>query len=546
MWSVVGVLEYPLSQKQQAIVDKLSQQRIVPYQFTPQEMNYLSKRQRAICSLRFNNVSYEDIITLFNLPGPSTLVTVLKLTARGFHWELGEMHGGSHSKLPESFYDTLKQTVNARTMGLNCMRTSEAKQMIYNAVEELNIRAVQRLRLWKAEKLASSFYSDISSWDCSSQYLTSLCERIGIWISTPETLEQARRKYCNTAVIDSFYQKFSGTIGNIEKKYIYNADETGLATKKTFRILTNRHGIRITPDEKEMQHISVMCCYSAAGDKVCPLFMFPKRETDFREFNGAFGFFYGTSTNGWMTAKLFSIWCIIFVSHIQLQRENRILDPNKEVFLFIDGHPSRFAPFGMRFLHRFNIRCIVFPAHCTHVLQPFDVGVASPLKAKYEAKFIEFMLAFRKANQRKPNASEVRTIRVNAFMAAWSSLTIDLLQKSFFSAGIVPFNKDNLAMKVLITDAQVAQNIDIGGRRNISVLNGNEATSPQILNMLSPYYAACIFHGLQGLRFPLNFAFLNAADIWNEWKTGDSNNGKIFSPLPAIFENGSNITRLYQ
>ena len=78
----------------------------------------------------------------------------------------------------------------------------------------------------------------------------------------------------------------------VEKKYIYNMDETGLASKKLFKILSTNRGIKISPKEKEMQHISVVCCLSASGDKVPPLFIFPKRESDFNEFKNESGFFY--------------------------------------------------------------------------------------------------------------------------------------------------------------------------------------------------------------------------------------------------------------
>lgn len=167
----------------------------------------------------------------------------------------------------------------------------------------------------------------------------------------------------------------------------------------------------------------------------------------------------------------------------------------------------------MRFLSRFNIRVIIFPAHCTHVLQPFDVGVSSPLKSKYEAKFIEFMLEFQKSNNRNPSAAEMRSIRVYAFMAAWTGLSFDIMRKSFVSSGICPFEKENLAMERLITNADVARMIQTGHRQHTSILNNNEATKPEILAQLNPYYAAAVNHGFFGPPFPLDFTQLNAGDI---------------------------------
>ena len=71
----------------------------------------------------------------------------------------------------------MKDSVNMRTHGLNCMRTGEAKQLICNSFDETNIKAMARLNDWQSEKLASSFYQNIDSWQCSFQYLASICNR---------------------------------------------------------------------------------------------------------------------------------------------------------------------------------------------------------------------------------------------------------------------------------------------------------------------------------------------------------------------------------
>ena len=179
-------------------------------------------------------------------------------------------------------------------------------------------------------------------------------------------------------------------------------------------------------------------------------------------------------------------------------------------------------------------------------MQPFDVGVASPLKSRYEEKFIKFIVEFKKKNEREPDAAETRRIRIRAFMEVWSSLSIGLIEKAFYSAGIVPFSKENLAMKNLITDPQVANEIYVGRRQNNSALNGKEATSDEIINTLEPYYTFGIFHNNPQHRIVLDFAQIYGADIHSEWTTGNSSCGKIFSAIPAIFENGINIMKNYQ
>ena len=116
-------------------------------------------------------------------------------------------------------------------------------------------------------------------------------------------------------------------------------------------------------------------------------------------------------------------------------------------------------------------------------------------------------------------------------MSAWTSLPVDIFEIFFFSAGIYPFNKDNLAMKALITDPEVARNIYVGNRQNISLLNGKEGKSDAVINALEPYYTFGIFHGDAQHRIILNFANFYGADIANEWKTGNGTCGKVFNQV---------------
>ena len=542
MWPVSFAAPRVLTKEQQTIMDRIRALNIRAYHFTAEETTHFSILQIAICTLRYNKVSYRKIIKLFDLPGPETITTVLKLTARGFNWEKSKMTDGSYPKFPNTFYDTLKQTILARTSGQNCLKTAEAKQLIYDSVEEFNANTIKKLVEWNSPELAANFVEKLDSWECSSQFLHEICDKIGVVICTPELLEEARRKNCNTNTVNKFYGDFSDVMQNVEPKYIYNADETGLAAKKTFKILTSDRNLRISPKEKEMQHISAMCCMSAAGDMVKPMFILPKREHDFPELQNKFGFYYSTSTNGWMTAKLFGIWCIIFISHIQNLRENSDLQNDKDVFLFLDGHSSRFSSFGMRLLKRFRVRCVIFPAHCTHVLQPFDVGIASPLKTAYQRRFINMIEQFRKQHNSNPTAAQLREIRITAFLDAWSSISIETTKKAFAAAGIYPFSKENLAMSRFITDPAVAAAIYTNFHQNDNYLNGAEATRDETILKLPLHATPGIFHGILNPKFiVLDFNQICGQDIAYEWKNGNSSSGKIFSPLHSIFEKGVNL-----
>ena len=118
------------------------------------------------------------------------------------------------------------------------------------------------------------------------------------------------------------------------------------------------------------------------------------------------------------------------------------------------------SPFGMRFLIKFNIKCFVLPSHITHVLQPFDISVASTLK-NINMKVILSRL-IQEFSKTETTAQMIRRQRVIALLNAWAKCTIPILVKSFKKAGLVLFNKDNLAMNKLILDPTTLIDTTVG------------------------------------------------------------------------------------
>ena len=129
---------------------------------------------------------------------------------------------------------------------MNCITTSEAKQLIYDCIDDLNNKVIKRLTDWNSIKLAKEIENMLDPWECSSQYLNKLCKDMDISILKPDKLEYLRVMFCNESTIHDFFEKFKLLMNYFEGKYIYNADETGLAAKKTLKILTTDKNLRIT------------------------------------------------------------------------------------------------------------------------------------------------------------------------------------------------------------------------------------------------------------------------------------------------------------
>ena len=371
-----------------------------------------------------------------------------------------------------------------------------------------------------------------------------ICKQCDIFVLLGETLELVRRKCCNKPVIERFYSLITDLVINYEPAYKFNVDETGLVSKRVFKILTEDRRFRITIQSNQLPHISCMLCFSEAGAKMNPFFIFPKHVKEFRELIDIPDIFYSTSQNGWMTSHLWSIWCILFISFISTKRDARQLKREKPVILFVDGHLSRLDPFRLRLLKQNNIICIIFPSHCSHVLQPFDVGVGSKLKTFYIQEAISKLISHFQSAGDLSNTEIVRRQRVLAFQNAWNRISVPLMRGSFKAAGLgfESFGVDFMVHKNLIVDPT----IHTDGENPINMIrmspiNGKIAT--ENLELLEPYVIGKQING-RFVTLHVEPGEFTPEMISIEWFRTDANIGKIFNNIVPIYEQGRNI--MYQ
>ena len=75
----------------------------------------------------------------------------------------------------------------------------------------------------------------------------------------------------------------------------------------------------------------------------------------------------------------------ISLSHFFDKRE-----PAARALLILDGHASRINFSALEYLSRACCDVIILPAHTSHITQPFDVAIASPLKNIYKQLLLKF------------------------------------------------------------------------------------------------------------------------------------------------------------
>jgi hypothetical protein len=151
-----------------------------------------------------------------------------------------------------------------------------------------------------------------------------------------------------------------------------------------------------------------------------------------------------------MTQQAFLMYANFLADELYAYRRSVPLGTEDHRFLLIlDGHSSRLPFEAIRFLDEQGIDVLVLPAHCTHILQAFDVGLASPLKTRLiefceQTNFIlnennvlelsESLLSLRWLGEK-------RRLLFQAFLWAWDEIaSMKNITSAFITVGMVPLN----------------------------------------------------------------------------------------------------------
>ncbi len=122
---------------------------------------------------------------------------------------------------------------------------------------------------------------------------------------------------------------------------------------------------------------TTLACYNAAGNVVLPFHVFPGERFKDNHLSGVVPNSYmGRSDNGWMTTDLFYGWV---ANHFV-----RWIPAERPVVLLVDGHGSHIDVEVSKIAKESQVLMYCLPPHCTHLLQPCDVGLFKPLKNTWD------------------------------------------------------------------------------------------------------------------------------------------------------------------
>ena len=141
-----------------------------------------------------------------------------------------------------------------------------------------------------------------------------------------------------------------------------------------------------------------------------------------------------------MTKHLWSAFCVYFTHTIQkLRMDLDNSESQKYAILIVDNHSSRLNSYAIEYLLMHKIHLITLPAHCTHVMQPIHLSVASSFKANLN-RFKISSQNLAKLNIFTTQAAKNRYILIHSIQKSWEMVSEETIKAGFEKTGIYPFN----------------------------------------------------------------------------------------------------------
>lgn len=250
----------------------------------------------------------------------------------------------------------------------------------------------------------------------------------------PENTSLARATAFNKHNVDQFFDNYI----LVQKKYkftpdrILNTDESGISTvlqapkviapkgkKQVGQIVSGERGTLVT----------FCATVIASGNTVPPLYIFPRTRIKDAYLTGSVtGSIAHGSKTGWMTTEIF----LKLLKHIQGHTKSCIENP---ILLLLDNHETHTDLAVINFCRKYGIVLLTFPPHCTHRMQPLDIGLYGPLKNRLKTAFNDFMVM----NPGQPiRIDNIASLSATPYLLSFTPTNIT---NAFKQSGIWPINR---------------------------------------------------------------------------------------------------------
>ncbi|KAJ8305255.1 hypothetical protein KUTeg_015800 [Tegillarca granosa] len=194
-----------------------------------------------------------------------------------------------------------------------------------------------------------------------------------------ETQDRGRSRMANIRVMDQYFTLLKETLDrlNLKPSQIFNCDETGWSGKEKSRQkvtgIKGQHSYQqacFTPT-----HITANLCICADG-RILPTFLIFESGLPHTAYTDGVpeSLMFGYFASGYMDHCLFQSWFeYVFIPYCGSARP---------VLLIMDNNDSHITLDTINIAFKNQIELLCLPPHTTHILQPQDVHINGPLKAR--------------------------------------------------------------------------------------------------------------------------------------------------------------------
>lgn len=490
---------------------------------------YLSVEQVQILNTRLTfKRTYDQLISQFGISGRTPLTHSLVRTASLEYWVRG-MGATGITYLCKYDDDLFLKIIEDAADDCNCIPAIYAVSLAHYLKKKRNSKAYYLLMSMNCPELASRFTK--TDPPCRT-WLFHKVKKTNIKIVTGQTIEFQRRLCCDVATI-WFYFELHSFLFQRSPCLILNMDETMLTAKRRLKVLAKRGELPLIPDAIKVPHLTGCVTFTASGYVFEPLIILPNKKT-LRTLDQYAGLaFFASSAAGWNTMNIFIYYSLLLVCQLSQYRMTLPKNlRNERILLLLDGHPSRFTFKACLILYLFDVDVVLIPPHTSHLLQAFDVAVASPLKTFFKEELIQqrFNAYIQDGvDLTKQTARELRDSLIKSFISAMrKGASMENIESGFRKSGVVPL-EPNQPLSSEFAMQQNTQNHD-----DEHLLRNYWLNSPSALEEL--------FQKENGRRPKEEDYTLNLRKIYNDLRSASVEEGKALSTLPLLVcEDGSEV-----
>ena len=515
--------------------------------------SYFSEDQKWVIHLRMTEkLSYRQIQSAWKTAhrsendsylSASALKTCLKRSALALKWIKGKTYG-NETYLSKPDIQILSEYISDRCDESNPSDTSDILAEALLIRKERKCKAIKFLKNIGCDNIVNDLESEdfqepVRSW--INQNLIELHAKI----KSARVVDSERYFSCTTEIIISFFQISSEILKDVEPALIFGADELGLDASINKKYVVSQDVMEFIAQNETAQlpHISVMLAHNCIGAAVTPFIILSDLQNCPDELNKYIknGQIWACSTpSGWQTRDTFLLWCINFINWLSQYRLSLDESINSDrAVLIMDGHTSRENPLALYILKLNNIDVLILPSHCTHLLQMFDVVLASPFKKKFSKLFNKLFNKNCLLNY-KSYAALIRDCAINAVIKTWNEIcTINNCETAAQSTGTFPQDLDLILSSPFIHDLTDEEKIaqKKKKKRNRLNINGKVVTTFDNLNEINnaiyekeTFRHLCLYHDIDYIP------------LCHELQTYEFENARLFTKFhPFISESSEPV-----